>query len=129
MAHLWEVEHDYCGPESNWFATGIQQRDYSQTWDSWSDFAEGWGSPIDGLNWLYRFDWIKTSPEDIAMFPDEDNRDYLRLFYLLPRKGILLDHTIYVTEDDEPAVRAYLEPAALYTSAMWSPLLRTGLTA
>lgn len=123
MKHLWEVEHDYYGPESNYFATGIQQREYSQHWESWSDFADGWGSPIDGMNWLYRFDWIKADLDDLRFFPDMDTRDTLRLFYLLPRKGILLDHTVYVTEDDEPAVRTYLKPAAEYSLNMWAPLV------
>ncbi|PZE66934.1 hypothetical protein [Curtobacterium sp. MCBD17_021] len=126
--HLWDPEHDYYGPESNWFATGAQQSGYSNTWESWGEFADGWGQPIDGLNWLYRFDWIKPSAEDVETFPDEDHRDYVRLFYLLPRKGILLDHTVYVTEADEAAVRAFLEPAAEYTRRMWAPFME-GATA
>jgi hypothetical protein len=120
--HLWEPEHDYYGPDSNYFATGDQQSAYSNTWESWKQFAEEWGSPTDGLNWLYRFDWIRPSASEWFTAGD-DERDYLRLFYLLPRKGILLDHTVYVTEADEDEVHAFLKPAADYTRHMWAPFL------
>lgn len=123
--HLWDFEHDYYGPESNYFASGVQQRGYSNVWESWAQFAEGWGTPIDGLNWLYRFDWIRPTASEYFDAGD-DERDYVRLFYLLPRKGILLDHTVYVTAADEDDVRAFLAPAAEYSRRMWSPLLDEG---
>jgi hypothetical protein len=125
--HLWEVDHDYYGPDSNYFATGVQQRDYSNTFETFAAFFEDWGRTPGGLNWLYRFDWIKADLDDLRFFPDMDTRDTLRLFYLLPRKGILLDHTIYVTEDDEPAVRLFLEQHAEYTRRMWEPFLTAPL--
>lgn len=124
MTHLWEVDHDYYGPEGSYWA-GIEQRPYIQRFSSWAEFAQPgsmWDA-IEGLNMLYRWDWERYDPADFLPFGDEVPGDQLKLFWMMPRKGIMATSTIEVTEADEPAVIAWLEPHARYMREMWAPLL------
>lgn len=126
MTHLWEVDHDYYGPDSNYFASVVNQRDYSHKHDSWASFVEDGGALYDfdytSMNFLYRWDWQKWYL-DKYWSEEEGTREELQLFFILPRKGILLDVSIQVTEDDEPEIRKWLEERAEYMRSMWEPLL------
>ncbi len=127
--HLWEVDHDYYGADHCYYANSYQQADWNTDFESWIDFA---GPEADsmfnfasdglmGMNWLYRWDWQRPDPEDIDEDDDEYNGDTLELFFIFPRKGMFGKTSIKVTEEDEPAVRAYLQQWATYMRNMWAP--------
>jgi len=125
MTHLWEVEHDYYGPEGSYWANGIDQAPYINRFDSWFDYTDD-GSMFDsmeGLNFLYRWDWMDYR-EDHAKYGNEDGEpDFvLQLFWMMPRKGIMAHDSIVVTEEDEPAVREFLTKHWEYMKALWAPL-------
>lgn len=122
--HLWENTHPYIGPELMYFADGYENERYVYESKSWADFlANGEFGPAatddPDLNWLYRWDWNTDHDED-----DGTVHSRLRLYFLLPRKGILSHTTVHnMTPADEPAVREYLTGWAEYMATMWSPFL------
>lgn len=124
--HLWEVEHDYYGPEGSYWANGDKQRAYINEFASWADFVEGESmySALKGLNLLYRWDWHDWREDHAKYGNEEGSPDFqLELFWMMPRKGIMARSTIAVTPDDEDAVRAWLEPHAIYMAKLWSPMI------
>ena len=130
VTHLWEIEHPYYGPEGSYWANWAQQGPYIQSYESWQDFIdEGGMSDADlDMNWCYRWDWQRPDPDDYKYerekTPDfEMPGDYLELFWMMPRKGIMATSTIKVTEADEPAVREWLQVRAEYMRRMWAPFL------
>lgn len=125
--HLWEVDHDFYGPDSCYYANYYQTQEWNHDYESWAEFV---GPDSDslfsysteslmGMNWLYRWDWQRPDPEDLD--EDEYDGDTLELFFLFPRKGMIGRTSIHVTEEDEPAVRAYLQRWADYMRDMWAP--------
>jgi hypothetical protein len=123
--HLWEAEHDYYGPERSYWGNGADQAPYNNSFDSWADFAEegSMHSAIEGLNFLYRWDWDAWHlqyPED---YPDGEESHQLRLYWMMPRKGIMATSSIKVTPADEDAVREWLKPHAAYMQKLWAPLI------
>lgn len=122
--HLWEVTHPYAGPHAMYHATGHENAAFVHEHETWADFAANGEFGPDGgldpdLNWLYRWDWHEHDDQ----FEDE-NVSTLELFFLLPRKGILSHTRITgMTPADEPAVRQYLAPFAVYMATMWAPFL------
>lgn len=123
MKHLWEYDHPYyCGEATFWkFSDGSFPH---SSWEAWGDFVEETlfvtGDPE--LNLLVRWDWKRWNDaalsEDFAPVPDQ-----LLLAFVIQRKGYLCTAEINVTEDDEPAVRAYLESRAVTMRELWEPLL------
>lgn len=131
MTHLWERDHDYYGPDGMYHATGIQNQDYAHEFESWKDFLEEMGGDlgeggsmgVGGMNLLYRWDW-HDHRKDRAEWGDEEypNDFTLALFWLLPRKGILMRAEVIVTPEDEEAVKAWLQPHWDYLRTLWEPL-------
>jgi hypothetical protein len=120
--HLWEVEHDYYGPEGSYWANQAQQGPYINRFESWADFAEeGMHSAPPGLNFLYRWDWHAWHLEYPKDYPDGKLGHELELFWMMPRKGIMARSSISVTEADEPAVWVWLTKHADYMRGMWAP--------
>lgn len=115
--HLWEANHSYSGADSNYFANFYQQEGMFNEYDSWAEFMES-GSPVMDMdfNLMYRFDWIK---------PDEDDeyaeKEHVKFFYVQQRRGAVAADTVYVTPEDEPAVRAYLQKYADHMRDLWAP--------
>jgi hypothetical protein len=133
--HLWEIVHDYYGPDSCYYANGYETAKWNQEYGSWAEFADpdsdslhsigGDGFSI-SMNWLYRWDWLRPDPADYK-YELEENPDFelpgdtLELFWLFPRKGMISRVEIKVTEADEPAVREWLQRFADYMRDMWAP--------
>jgi hypothetical protein len=125
LPHLWEPEHDYYGPEGCHYADGYRNRDNTGHYASWAEFVANGDLLYDsgdpgGLNFLYRWDWHAWHLTEYE--PDEPERWQLELFWMLPRKGIMLRTEIAVTPEDEPAVRAWLEPRWRYMQELWAPV-------
>lgn len=119
--HLWEVEHEYYGADSNYYMPGTDADYYFKTYESWDaytnseDFATVEDLP--NHNMLYRWDWKKGSEDQ---WPEAE---HLKLYWIMPRKGNLGADTIMVSADDEPQVREFLERRAERMKKMWEPLI------
>jgi len=134
--HLWEVEHDYYGPDGSYYANSYQNAEWNREYNSWSEFADPDGDSLHGIgtdhgysmgmNFLYRWDWLRPDPKDYK-WELEDNPafeipgDTLELFWMFPRKGAMAHTSIKVTEADEPAVIEWLQRFADYMRDMWAP--------
>lgn len=117
VTHLWQVDHPYYCTEDNFYKNGLANR-----FESWAEFTETTfysGDP--DMNLVFRWDWHSW-----RRHPDEslrsDSSDELVLFFVLQRKGIFCSATIPVTDEDEPAVRAWLTDRAKTIAAIWAPL-------
>lgn len=127
--HLWEVEHDYYGASQCYYANFHQQAEWNREYTSWSEFSEDGDSLFSigdkdaehmrAMNFLYRWDWQRPDPEDLD--EDEYAGDTLELFWIFPRKGMISKVSVQVTEEDEPAVREWLQLFANYMRDMWAP--------
>lgn len=107
--HLWEVDHPYYGPE------GRINEDYA----SWADFFEEMGAADPDMNLLIRWDWHTPDPEGDQW----GNKDHeLLLFFVQQRKSAIAKCTVYVSPEDEGAVREYLAKKLDYLVMMWSPV-------
>ena len=119
MTKLWDVSHPYYCSESNYYS-----HDPHEEYESWKDFAESMGKSDPELNLLFRWDWERLGFED----GDWDGVHTLKLFFVLQRKGIFSCHEVTVTEDDEPAIRAWLLTRLPHIFALWEPLIDEGRT-
>lgn len=114
--HLWEVNHSYfCSPE------GYYANFLPFEYDSWQDFLDlANGKHFDcDLNFLCRWDWY-LSDEEIG---DDVGRDIneLHLFFIHQRKGRFSSFVIKVTKENEPAIRAWMQPRWDHMKKLWEP--------
>lgn len=121
MPHLWEYDHPYYCAEGNYYKADNHER-----YESWADFTgELWFIGDRDLNLLFRWDWKSPRRE-----PDPDYRsdspDSLLLFFVQQRKARQYSCQITVTDEDEPAVRAFLADCAQKMREVWEPLLEPG---
>jgi hypothetical protein len=120
---LWDVDHPYYCNESNHFALG-----WNIQHGSWADFIEGMGESDRDLNLLFRWDWKRYAEDDGPDLEPGDSGDgrtvrhELQTFWVMQRKGIFCCHEIEVTEEDEPAVRGWLEGRLVHLLRLWEPL-------
>jgi hypothetical protein len=126
-SHLWEIDHDFYGPEAPFFGRPQDYMPYIHHHDSWQHFLDnGISDAPMGLNLLYRWDFHAWHLSEDAE-PGEPERFELALFWLMPRKGIMARSNITVTPADEPAIIEWLRPHAKYMQEMWAPLLPLSL--
>lgn len=115
--HLWEVDHPYYCGEANYYGQNHTK------WSSWADFRDGtiFTTGDRDMNLLVRWDWHswRRHPD-----PSErsDSPDTLELFFVMQRKGYLASHSIEITDEDEPEVRAFLVECAQKMAQLWTPL-------
>lgn len=114
---LWECDHPYYCEEGNYFKAG-QHTPFS----SWEDFATTqFFSGDRDQNLLIRWDW-----QSWRRHPDPslrcDDPDELVLHFVLQRKALLCSVSITVTDDDEPAVREFLQECGKTIAAIWEPV-------
>lgn len=116
--HLWEYDHPYYCAEGNYFKPGQHG-----LLGSWREFAETttFFSGDRDQNLLVRWDWLSwrrhPDPDLLGTGPDE-----LHLFFVLQRKALWCSVAITVTDDDEPAVRAFLAKCGKTMAAVWEPV-------
>lgn len=125
--HLWEYDHPFYCAEGNYYTSGDQWDEVYTSYDSWADFIAEWGDTDPDLNLVFRWDWIKSNPDDYE--PDDGAirvpEDKLLVFWVLQRKALLRTTVCAVTAADEPAVRAWLADRAKAIAAIWEPISLT----
>lgn len=121
VTHLWEVDHPYYCSESNFRVRGTDNNANHVQHESWAEFMDGWGGSDPDMNLLFRWDWHSWSRH-----PDphlrSDSPDELLLFFMLQRKGDFWVCSVAITDEDEPAVRAWLADRAKTIAAIWAPI-------
>lgn len=125
MKHLWEYDHPYYCEQGNYLASPAKHGylDVDQNYATWADFMEDWGNTDPDLNLVFRWDWHAWHIEFPEDYPDGAEKHQLDLFFMLQRKAFNKSVSITVTEDDEPAVRAWLTRRAQAMVALWEPLI------
>ena len=113
---LWETDHPYYCTEGNYYQNGLHE-----TFDTWADYIAEWGDYDIDMNLIFRWDWFTPDPE----FSEPGDPDQLVIHRVLQRKAILRSEAIYITKEDEPAVREYLKPYADRMKEIWHPLAAT----
>jgi len=109
---LWEAEHPYYAQRGNYFNNNCHQN-----FESWADFIAAEGDSDPDMNLIYRWDWIPAKPSDGC---DDDE---LSIFIVGQRKAIHRSCTISpISRDDEPAVRAWLQPRLELLMKIWLPV-------
>lgn len=82
-------------------------------------FIGEWGHTDPDLNLVFRWDWKRDEGE--APEPDK-----LCVYWVLQRKAGMRSTECVVTEDDEPAVLAWLTERAKTIAAIWAPIVPGG---
>ncbi|WP_042174584.1 hypothetical protein [Streptomyces sp. NBRC 110035] len=113
--HLWEIDHPYYCKEGNYYKNGLHD-----TYASWTEFQEEWGDADKDMNLVFRWDWQRDDGEYLEEGEDPEP-DTLLVFWVIQRKAILRSTECIVTEEDEPAVRAWLAERGQYLAAIWEP--------
>lgn len=124
--HLWEATHPYHCAEGNY--NYVPNADLHRQYDSITGFLGDWADgEDDDYNLLFRWDWIKEEqprPEDqYFTHGPAAGSDRLMLFYVQQRRGNLFSVAVAVKDEDEAAVRSYLEGKAQHIRTLWEPLL------
>ncbi|GAA2628052.1 hypothetical protein GCM10010411_76630 [Actinomadura fulvescens] len=122
--HLWEYDHPYYCDPHNWFVPLDQDNGQNHIHPSWPAFLgfldrNGCNDPDTFL--VFRWDWDRDEDPDDG---DEPRND-LNLSVMLQSRGDYGHHTVRMTDEDEPAARAWLTERASTTAAIWEPLLPT----
>lgn len=113
--HLWEIDHPYHCREGNYYKNG-----HHHTYASWAEFHEEWGNVDKDLNLVFRWDWKRYDPKYLEE-DEEPEPDTLFVFWVLQGKAVLCSTECIVTEEDEPAVRAWLAKRGQHLAAIWEP--------
>lgn len=108
---LHETKHPYYCESGHYFGTGSSGSP-NRHYRNFSAFLSDWDGADKDYNLLFRWDW-NTSEEQPA-------RHILSLFYFIQRKGYHIAVTTDVTPEDEPAVRAFLEPHWKQMRKLWN---------
>ncbi len=114
---LWEADHPYYCNEGNYFASGNDQP--VQVYESWTDFFTEEGDSDPDMNLLFRFDWRKADPDEEKW---GNKVDTLLLFWIGQRKGLYRWTEVHVKDDDEEAVKSWLQSRFNYLKSIWHPL-------
>lgn len=119
MRRLWEVTHEYYCEETNWFSN-----DTKMHFECWEDFFEETKEEDPDLNLLFRFDWHEGDDYDLPDYSGDNKQRCakLRLFYMNQRKGMFRSVSVDVCRNDEPAVKAWLQPRFEHMMKLWEPL-------
>jgi hypothetical protein len=114
VKHLWEVEHPYsCAPD-NYFGQGQCEQ---TVFLSWAEFLEEYGAADLDYNLVFRWDWTRATRKNELL------EDQFEIFFMKQRKGIYQSARIDgIRKQDEPEVRAWLEPRFKHLLSLWEPL-------
>jgi hypothetical protein len=147
--HLWEESHPYYATPGNYYQPYSEAHKEFDSWESFADSLSKY-SPNEKMledkgNWLYdgdedlnllwRWDWKRYDHNDEnddyygskeechVCAGEEDICHELSLFYMLQRKASVCSASVFVTEEDEPAIREWLIKRSSVIKSIWSPLL------
>lgn len=109
VKHLWEVDHNYYCSAGD-----------TQEYENWQDFLDEWDGVDRDYNFVFRFD---VRGDNVGWEQDlEEGQRLLRLYYILQRKGLILEVNVTFLESEEEAVKAWLQVRFDYLKEMWLPL-------
>lgn len=120
---LWEANHPYYCCDHN-YRVAPADGGNRFTYESWADFLAEHGDDDHDYNLVFRWDWTRPDPDDYEGGEDGDfyPGDSLDLYVMQQRHGDFVIWSIDITEDDEPAVRAWLADRARTIAAIWAPI-------
>ena len=102
---LWESDHPY-------YWTG----DHEEEVASWQAFAEGWGESDEDYNLVARWDWLNGEEDGL-----DEGQEAVRIGFVHQRKGSTSSVIVIVTQEDEPAIRLWLEGKWKHMQRLWAP--------
>jgi hypothetical protein len=121
---FWKVNHPYMAPEGNYFANWMQMQGFNLEFDTWEDFLDEMKEADEDYNFLYRWDYHETDPEDYDLEEeDEIPPNRLKFVYILQRKANFLYVTVNNPRiEDEESIRNYLTGKWEHVRRLWAPL-------
>ena len=117
MRHLWDIGHPYYGSDIN-----------TNEVESFAELRETVDHLDDGMNHVYRWDWLDWSaPHHASLIsPGEEPEPAKFVVYLvLSRKSMLINFTCPISHDQEDEVLEWLRSARILGAlqTMWEPIL------
>jgi hypothetical protein len=107
------VNHPYYASDSNYYKDGVAEH-----YDTFLGFLSDFGRMDVDLNFCYRWDISKWDDDG-----QETDEYKMQITLILQRKGIYKPCLINsVTEEDVPAILAYLTPHWERMKQLWMPL-------
>ncbi len=108
--HLWDAHHEYYCQTGNYY-----NNDSHIHYETWASFFAEQGKLDMDYNLVFRWDWDKPDPDDGVM-------GNLTVFWVGQRKAHLRSTSVAVHPDEEPLVRAFLQPRLDHLLSLWAPL-------
>lgn len=112
------------GVDHSYYCSGSEHREFN----SWDDFISEWDNADMDYNCLFRWDWWGNEhcekPPVIDVIDGESFEKpvhILKIIYIIQRKGYIIENTVYVTEDDAPRIKKWLEPHWENMKKLWEP--------
>lgn len=109
--------------------------------DSWDEMIRESKGLDKELNFLCQWSWVKPDPNDYLLDPNEHDLtpeeieamekewaevsemgDSVILLFIQPRRGVYMSYKVWVTEEDEPKVREYLNDRWELMKRVWEPI-------
>lgn len=117
MAHLWEIDHPFYGPD-----------DSANECETFDELRQSVNRLDEGMNHIYRWDWIDYSQpmhDDLFLEDEERGKQTFTVFLVLPRKSMLINFTCPVTHEQEHEIREWLQSDRVLGALRrhWEPLL------
>lgn len=84
------------------------------SYGTWGEFFEAEEDNEPNYNLVFRWDWKK---------PETGVMGTLTVFWVGQRKALLRSTSVAVHPDEEPLVRAFLQPRLDYLMKLWAPLV------
>ncbi len=106
--HLWDAHHEYYCGTGNYY-----DNDCHTHYPAWGAFFAAEGAADMDYNLVFRWDW------DTA---DEGVMGTLTVFWVGQRHATLRSTSVAVHPDEEPLVRAFLQPRMDHLLSLWAPL-------
>lgn len=106
--HLWEPDHAYYCETGNYYTNEAHT-----SYPSWGAFMESEGDADMDYNLVFRWDWAAR---------DEGVMGVLTVHWVGQRKALLRSTTCLVHPDEEPLVRAWLQPRLDHLLQLWAPM-------
>ncbi|KYG38143.1 hypothetical protein [Bacillus gaemokensis] len=108
-----QVNHQYYCLESGY---------NHESFDSWQDFIDTWGSDVDmDYNLLFRWDWKPTDEIQPELYPER-----VELFFMHQRRGDYSSVFVKVSKADEEAIRKFIAPRWEHMKKLWTPFAEEG---
>lgn len=127
---LYEIKHPYyCEEGGYYYRTPSAGWGAPMNYESFSAFLQDWQDADLDMNFIFRWDWQRYTPEEFKDEHYEDLQDsdkntdgnfsQLKLFYMLQRKGCKKVVTIKMLDSDEIKAKEFLSKAWEHMKLTW----------